>query len=490
MSEADRRTARLLARSHDDPDFFNRVILRRPDYWAGRDGYAGQREWCRSVARYRCTAIETGNMLGKDFWVGGLVPWWLWTRPNSLVVVTGPGQTILGSVTWKEIRKAIEGSPFRMGASISKGIKTSPHTVTLGTGWQALGYSTTSVERASGQHNRELLVVVEEASGVEDDAWGAIDSLGFTKLVAIGNPLKPDGGFRRLCLQALKHAKLGLRPFEATIHHNVPSWAGPHAGLAKSPVGLADKTWLDACAREHGKDSLWYRTHVDAVCPTETDERLIAEELLDRAAADAIRAEVARLRLPPHNMGGNRYLACDVGEGVGKSRTVVVVRDDLGVLEIHSSPFVDATDAAKVMFRLHQKWAVPPKHCSFDASGTTGAKLRNALEGVGLKKAQGYFGNDKGGRYAVNLRSGCALALAKRLDPKTFVGSNRAQPPFSIPMSPEWAAMREELLALRYHLVGDRYALELKADMMLRLQRSPDYADALAQTYRLEVLEG
>ena len=55
-------------------------------------------------------------------------------------------------------------------------------------GWQALGFSTTSVERSSGQHAKHLLTVVEEASGVEDFVFDAIDSLGYERLVCIGNP--------------------------------------------------------------------------------------------------------------------------------------------------------------------------------------------------------------------------------------------------------------------------------------------------------------
>ena len=129
---ATERLIELLARSHDDPECFNDAILKRPGL------FPHQREWCRALVEHRCLAIETGNMLGKDWWVGLIVPWWLWTRKNSLVVVTGPGQSILGSVTWKNVRGAINGSPFKLGARISQGIKTSPHTVTLGNGWQAL----------------------------------------------------------------------------------------------------------------------------------------------------------------------------------------------------------------------------------------------------------------------------------------------------------------------------------------------------------------
>ena len=51
-------------------------------------------------------------------------------------------------------------------------------------------------------------------------------------------------------------------------------------------------------------------------------------------------------------------------------------------------------------------------------------------------------------------------------------------------------SIREELLGLRYHLDGDQSALESKEDFMDRLGRSPDFADALTQTFRQEAIEG
>ena len=175
----------LLADCYDDPDIFNSAWLGRPDYWWR------QTEMCRSVVEYRTTVVYSGNAIGKDYWIGGLVPWWLYTRPQSLVIVTGPTQTVLGSVTWKEIRRAIEGCPIPLfSPRVSSGIKASPALVEIKPGWQALGYSTTSVERASGQHAKHLLVIVEEASGVEPEIWEAIESLKYERLVAIGNPLR------------------------------------------------------------------------------------------------------------------------------------------------------------------------------------------------------------------------------------------------------------------------------------------------------------
>jgi hypothetical protein len=85
------------------------------------------------------------------------------------VIVTGPSQTVLGSVTWKEIRRAVENGVIPFGGRLSNGVKASPQMLELAPGWHALGFSTTSVERASGQHSPHLLVIVEEASGVEDE---------------------------------------------------------------------------------------------------------------------------------------------------------------------------------------------------------------------------------------------------------------------------------------------------------------------------------
>ena len=62
--------------------------------------------------------------------------------------------------------------------------------------------------------------------------------------------------------------------------------------------------------------------------------------------------------------------------------------------------------------------------------------------------------------------------------------------PFSIQITEKWPAIREELLGLRYHLHGDLSALESKEDMMERLGRSPDFADALTMTFLAEAVIG
>ncbi len=226
------RLLQHLLRSKNDPSYFNDVILQRGPMWSA------QKEWSEAVVAYRQVCIESGNMTGKGWWIAGLILWYLWTRKESLVYVTGPGQTSLGAVLWKEVRRAVEGSRFwRAGllpAVVSPGIKASPATVVVRPGWQALGFSTTSVERASGHHAKSLLVVCEEASGIEQEAWDAIESLGYERLVAIGNPIRADGHFADLSDQGDRDALEHRPPQVSCKHFVVPSTMSPHAHLAQS----------------------------------------------------------------------------------------------------------------------------------------------------------------------------------------------------------------------------------------------------------------
>jgi hypothetical protein len=123
----------------------------------------------------------------------------------------------------------------------------------------------------------------------------------------------------------------------------------PHAHLARSPVGLADKVRLEAVGREPGENSPWYRSHVLAQRPKLASETLIPQEWLNLALSDATAAAVKTLRAGAPDWGKVR-LGCDVGEGVGRSQSVIVVRDDLGVLEIFANQFESKAETAHAIW--------------------------------------------------------------------------------------------------------------------------------------------
>lgn len=465
--------AELLDRTANDPDMFNAAVLGRKPYWWR------QVEIGRSIVDNYITVVCSGNATGKDYFMGGLIPWWLARHKNALAIVTGPSQSLLGTVTWKEIRRAVEGSRIPFGARLSNGIKASPHVVDMGGGWQALGYSTTSVERASGQHAEHLLVVVEEASGVDDEIWDALDSLKYSRLAAFGNPIRAEGRFVDLMRQAEKDRKEKIDPSRRVNKIIIPSTDSPHATWEKSPYGLADKTWLEDVARRYGKDSLWYRSHVLALVPEQSHDTLIPLAWLDRAAA------CGRAYPIGFPQAGRVRISCDLGEGVGRDRTVIIVRDDLGVIEIVHENSLGLAEAAAVIAKFAARYGVDHDDISYDKAGI-GRDMQNHLSRYGIN-AVGYFGGGSGHRDFANLRSSAAWQLRKRLSPDEADPNgdnpNRPQLPFHIPPGNYWEGMREELAALKYELVGRKTKLENKLDLAKRLGRSPDLADALIQSF-------
>jgi hypothetical protein len=489
------RLTRLLAECRDDPAKFNHVFLKRAPYWWR------QVEICRSLVRYKTTVVVSGNATGKDYIVGGIVPWWLWTRHESLIFATGPSQTVLGTVTWKEIRKAIDKARFPMGGRVSQGAKASPLVVDLGCGWQALGYSTTSIERASGQHEKNLLVIVEEASGVDDEVFEAIRGLNPAKLLVIGNPLKAGNRYHKLYKRALKEAKDPRIPDDEKVNAVViPSTDSPDIHLARSLRGLADRGFLDEAEREYGRDSLWWLTHVLAQFPDASHDGLLKPDWVDRMGT------VARCT---RSRPGPRWMSVDLGEGVGRDRTVIMIGDSLGILYCEVKNDRGIPEAAVAINRLMQQWGVGQDRIVYDAGGR-GKDLPRFLEQFNITEAIPYHGGTRLAKKYTNKRSKMAWKLRQRLDPRRperlpdptpededarrsafYVAPPEPvadiQPPFTIPPEHDWwPSLEEELKALRYSQEGDKIALELKEDMARALGRSPDILDALLMSFALE----
>ena len=410
---------KLLRLCHNEPELFNKLFLNRPAYWSR------QVDLCRSVVEYRTTVAYSGNMVGKDYWIAGIIVWWLFTRPDALCIITGPSQMVLGSVTFKEIRRCLDGAVLRFGGKLSSGLKASPAVIEIAPGWQALGFSTTSVERSSGQHAKHLLAVVEEASGVEDFVFDAIDSLGYERLVCIGNPIRAEGKFVDLIRQAARDRADNVPPRLAVNAIRIPSTESPHAHQEKSEFGLADRTWLESMYRKYGKGSLWVGSHIDARIPDVDAEQLIDLTWLDH------HSKQQRPQVPPtHPINFTRRIACDLAEGVGRDSTCIMVLDDWGVLEVVLSNAAGLPEAAATIHRLVTRWNVPHDKITFDKLGI-GRNFPNHLARHGITTAIPYAGEGRpqDPNSYVNLRTEAGWKLRNRLDTTHMKAEVKSQPP-------------------------------------------------------------
>lgn len=470
------RLVNLLARCHGDPGLFNDAILGRPPMWAK------QREIAESVVNYRITCVVSGNATGKDWLTGGcIIPWWLSTRHESQVIATGPSQTSLGAVLWKNVRQAVANSRIPLGIEVSQGITASPLRAVVRGDWGAMAISTTSIERASGHHNRRLLVIADEASGISDEIFDALDSLNYFRLLLVGNPVRSSGRFIDIYRQGEKDRRDGVPPGRAVNAIHISSRESPDAHLAVSQRGLASRGWIEDIERRYGRNSLYVRSHIDAIIPDNDSESLIPIEWLDWAAS---RPPLPAVPLN-HPSVARRRIACDLGEGVGRDSSAIVVRDDRGILEVVFGNTLGLAEAATEIARLAQKWSVKHERISFDCLGI-GRDMPLHLARNRIKTAAPYAGSGKPrSSQFPNLRSEAFWRLRQRLDPD---GANdhrdphKARPDFVIPAGPFWPRMRNELKELTYDLAGGKTRVMPKDDWAKVLGHSPDLADCLAQS--------
>jgi phage terminase large subunit len=477
------RVRALLDACRDDPALFQTAVL-------GRSLWSRQVEICDSVAAFPITVVPGGRAVGKSWLLAGIVLWWLYTRPFSLAITTAPDHRQVTTVLWKEIRRCVRPRFDRVtGARIGPRVDLGYDHLTRGHGspqrldvvaggdWTALGFACATAEGFSGQHAEDLLLIVDEASGVRDEVWDAAYGLAATRTVVTGNPIKFDCEFRRLWDLASTSATVsGVR---------VRSTEGPDAGKAVSKVGLASATWLDQMREIHGEASPWWRSNVAAEFPGAETTAFIPLAWLDACADPTIPLDP----LWRDHADGEVWIGVDPAGGVGADRSTVVVRNGKRILAIFASEWHGLLDDARhrlepVVVTLAAKWACPGSHVVYDMNGV-GRSLGSYLAALGLPGAVGYFGAGKGGPLYTNRRTANAFSFKARLDAK-----RDGFTPFYVDpaAAPEWPALRRELMELRTPLMEYdegvvKQRLEDRADLKARLKCSPDLSDALLMTY-------
>jgi len=167
------------------PRFFVEKIL-------GCHAWSKQLEILEAVRDNRRTAVRSAHGVGKTRAAAYAALWWLHNHPRSRVVTTAPTWAQVEELLWREIRTIHGESRVPLDGE--------PHLTKLeiATDWVALGMSTDQPERFQGHHAESLLLVVDEASGVDQEIYSAAE--GFmtaanARVLLIGNPTRSSGQF-------------------------------------------------------------------------------------------------------------------------------------------------------------------------------------------------------------------------------------------------------------------------------------------------------
>ena len=224
-------------------------------------------------------SVRSGNGPGKTVVSGAIVHWYLGTHYPSKVITTAPTHRQVEKLLWGEIRA------FHKKAKVPLGGELLTTELRMEDEWYALGFATDDKSKFQGFHSPNMLVVVDEAGGIEEHIMEAIEGLLTSegaKLLLIGNPTNASSYFGRTHLhprEKLPWTKL-----------HIDCWDTPNVRAGKNIIpGLCAHTWPAERLKVWGEHHPFYLVKVKGDFPPEGEKNLIPYDLVHKALERNIR---------------------------------------------------------------------------------------------------------------------------------------------------------------------------------------------------------
>jgi hypothetical protein len=418
-------------------------------------------------------AVKSGHGVGKTFLAAAATLWWLYSHAPCLVVTTAPSKRQVERVLWDEIRRLF------FGAKVPLGGRCMQTRLDAGREQQAFGFTAGTPEQAAGSHAEHLLVIVDEASGVEDSFFevlhGATTSA-HTALLLIGNPTRAQGQFFE-CFRTP-----GWRTFSIPCATNPNFQVTP--GLPLPCPWLTTPAWVESRRVEWGEDSDPYRVRVLGEFPKDSPSTLIPLSWVEAAEERGRESECGEERderslLSPQNPRLHELvLGVDVAR-YGDCETVMVRR--LGdVIEAitawQGSDLAETTGKIIAAIRDHA-----PTLVQIDAVGIGAGVVDHLLdrqrEDAALKNTR-ILGFESG-------RTPYYPEFSSRRDEAYWHLRERYRDGL-VTHAGDWKTLTGQLTRLNYRYNSrGKLAIESKEELRRRKIASPDWADAVMLAFAL-----
>ena len=411
--------------------------------------WAKQREVLGSLVEHRRVAVKSGNGLGKGFCAAVALLWFLHAHKDAAIVLsTAPTFRQVRHVLWRQVHRLYRPNAQLLGGKM------------LDTRWEisddryAMGLSAETADQFQGFHSPNMLIVVDEAEGVSDEIYEAIEAVMTSAdplLLLIGNPTTVTGAFRRAFYE------------ERHLYHNITISAldSPNVQEGKTVIpGLTSARWVEERRETWGEDNPIYRARVLGEFPDQAEDTLIGlsdvEAAVQRWAADQEGG--------PMDAPGEVVLAVDVAR-FGSDRSVILRRQGSRVMEVRTFRNMDTMQLAGWVAAAIRETS--PERVCVDEIGV-GAGVVDRL------KEQGYPIN--------------GINVARRAGQERIFANLRAEGYWRLKelfasgeiAIPNDHQLMGELAALRYSYDSQgRVLMESKEALRQRGLPSPDKADAL-----------
>jgi len=454
-----------------------------------------QEEILKAVQHEKRVTVRSGHARGKDFIAAVASLCFLYSWYPSKVICTAPTHRQVVDIMMAEIGKMWMRARTRGnigGQYLTQRIKFPDDP-----DWYLEGFKAAdrAPESWTGYHSNHIMVVVTEASGIENETFDAIEGIltgEVSRLLIVGNPNRNSGEFYD-SFRSPRYEKFVLSCLDA-----------PNVTAKKNIIpGQVDYEWVkdkvEKWCREIPKEEAedndfefegkWYRPNdlflpkVLGQFPREASDQLIPLRWVEAA--------MERWEDLGGKGSGPLRLGVDVA-GMGRDSSVYTHRrgNVIEKMEQFSNPGKSFTIHMENAGRIKQ-YLTDYKDAAFVDTIGEGAGVHSRCVEQGVKSVSVKF-SEAAKRYGrplkdmtdertfANMRAYCWWAVRDALDPK--LGVDLALPPID--------ELKEDLTSPTFKLRsnGD-IILEPKEDIKKRLGRSPDFGDSLANTFYPDTLE-
>jgi len=459
-----------------DPVGFFRNVL-------GVELWAKQVEIAEAVRDHSRVAVCSGHKIGKSLVIAGLALWFYCSYRDARVILSSTTSRQVDQILWRELRmlRARSGRCLDCKTADPTGhviARPCPHSAIIEgeqgelarTGLKSddfreiVGFTAKEAEAVAGVSGQHLLYLIDEASGVPDAIFEAIEGnrAGGAKLVLVGNGTRNEGEFFEAFTSKSQLYK--------TIR--VSSETTPNAVSGRVVVpGLATREWIEEKKIEWGEESPLYRVRVKGEHAINEAGKIFSLHAIGEAEK--------RWHETPE--AGRLFVGIDpAGESGSGDETVFVARRGLRMLLLRAHTGLTAEAHLTHLLALLVPPLVLPRETPvvcIDADGSIGARLDGVLRGyldqpenAGAFELVSVRGSDRAIRKP-RVYDRNRDALAANLEDWFRDGGAIL----------EDAKLERELHALEWtQAVNGRLKVTSKEELRKTLGRSPDRYDGLA----------
>lgn len=442
-----------------------------------------------SVQHHPLTAVASGTSRGKDFVAACAALCFMYLTPkfdkkgnlieNTKIALTAPTGRQVTNIMTPEVRRLLRQARVLPGRQVANDIRTDYEEWFL-TGFKADDNNT---EAWSGFHAVNTMFIVTEASGVPESIYNAIEGnlQGNSRLLIVFNP-NVTTGYAARAMKSERFQKFRLNSLNAEnvakkkniipgqvdyewVKDKVNLWA---TRIQESDIneGEGDFHWEGGFYRPNDL----FRVKVLGMFPKVSEDILIPYEWIELAFSRWDEMEkpegITKLGVDVAGMGRDSSVLCPridnyVGEFIthqsaGKADHMHVAGMVVPFLKEGAEVYVDTIgEGAGVYSRLIEQGFKNVVSCKF-SEGAKGLKDVTGMREFATMKAYLYW------------------AVRDWLDPANKTNA-------ALPRNDK---LLEEATEIKWEMQSNgKIIMEKKEDLEKRLKRSPDYFDALANTF-------